>query len=98
MSEPGVVERFPDYLFARCAKARNHLDDGNIDAAEALLTPMLSHDRFHTSEFDTFADVYVRLLVEKNQVDGARIWLQMWQQTGADSVALAYWTDKLLSR
>ncbi|TVP64514.1 MAG: hypothetical protein EA342_16265 [Leptolyngbya sp. LCM1.Bin17] len=93
-----LVERFPDYLFARCAKARNHLDDGNIDAAEALLTPMLSRDRFHTSEFDTFADVYVRLLVEKNQVDGARIWLQMWQQTGADSVALAYWTDKLLSR
>ncbi|MBW4652126.1 MAG: tetratricopeptide repeat protein [Kaiparowitsia implicata GSE-PSE-MK54-09C] len=93
-----LVERFPDYLFARCAKARTHLDAGDIEAADALLKPMLSRDRFHTSEFETFADVHLRLLVEKDQLDGARSWLQMWEQVGLDSAALAYWQGKLLSK
>ena len=90
-----TLERFPDYLFARCAKARRYLNEGDLDAAEALLTPVLSRDRFHTSEFNAFADAYVSLLVAQDQLDKARGWLQMWDGIGSDHPGLTYWKKKL---
>lgn len=90
-----LFEQFPDYLFARCAKAKNYLDDGNIDAAQTLITSMLSRDRFHTSEFTVFSDTYLSLLVKQNEVDKARSWLGVWQQIGSESKALTYWINKL---
>ncbi|MFO8037892.1 MAG: tetratricopeptide repeat protein [Sodalinema sp.] len=88
-------ERFPDYLFARCAKARRYLDEGDLDAAEALLTPVLSRDRFHTSEFNAFADIYISLLVEQDKLDKARGWLQMWDGIGSDHPRLPHWKKRL---
>lgn len=90
-----LFERFPDYLFARCAIARRYLDEGDIDAAEALITPVLSRDRFHTSEFNAFADVHIHLLVEQDQLDKARGWLQMWDGIGSDHPGLTYWKKRL---
>ncbi|MCC5898888.1 MAG: tetratricopeptide repeat protein [Phormidium sp. BM_Day4_Bin.17] len=88
-------ERFPDYLFARCAKAKRYIREGDIEAAEALITPVLSRDRFHTSEFNAFADVYLHLLVEQDQLDKARGWLQMWDGIGSDHPGLTYWKKRL---
>ncbi len=93
-----LFDRFPDYLFARCAKARRYLDEGDLDAAEALLTPVLSRDRFHTSEFNTFADIYISLLVEQDQVDKAQGWLHMWDGLGSDHPRLTYWKKKFAKR
>lgn len=62
-----IIERFPDYLFARMSKAAELIDDGDLEAAEALLLPVLERERFHFLEFGAFSDVYLLLLRAKKE-------------------------------
>lgn len=75
-----IVEQYPDYVFAAASLAKLHLDNEEIEAADAVLKPILSRDRFHTLEFSAFSDSYIRLLLAKKQEEGARTWLSMWEQ------------------
>ncbi|MBE9077202.1 tetratricopeptide repeat protein [Romeria aff. gracilis LEGE 07310] len=90
-----VIERYPDYLFARAARAEALIDAGELDAAEALLKPFLKRDRFHFMEFSAFSEAYITLLLAQKQRDGARSWLQMWQQALPDDPRLARWKERL---
>ena len=90
--------RFPDYLFARTAKAKNLTLEGDLEAAEALLTPILERERFHVLEFSAFADAYITWLVAKKQWDGARSWFDMWERVNPDDSRLDHWEDKFETR
>ena len=93
-----ILERFPDYVFARTAKATNLALDGDLDAAEALLTPLLKRERFHTLEYSAFANAHITLLVAKKQWDGARTWFDMLKRVNPDDPNLRYWQDKFETR
>ncbi|HIK46754.1 MAG TPA: tetratricopeptide repeat protein [Leptolyngbyaceae cyanobacterium M65_K2018_010] len=90
-----IAERFPDYVFARASQAKIYLDEGDLEAAEALLHPLLMRDRFHPMEFGAFCDAYIEFLVAKKQPDGARSWLGMWEQVDPDAPRLEYWQRRL---
>ena len=90
-----ITVRFPDYVMASASQARLYLDDGDIDAAEAILKPFLARDRFHFLEFNAFADAYIELLMAQKKLDGARTWVQLWGQADPDAPRLAYWQQRL---
>ena len=94
-----LITRYPDYVFASATLAKLHLGDGEVEAAEALLKPFLIRDRFHILEFSAFADAYIEVLLVKNQLDGARSWLEMWEQVNsrfqARAPRLSYWKQQL---
>jgi tetratricopeptide (TPR) repeat protein len=70
--------RHPDYLFARVGVARLHIRDGDLDAAEELLKPLLMRRRFHTTEAAALFAAQVDLLIARGNTDAARSWLAMW--------------------
>ena len=90
-----IASRYPDYIFARASLAKLHLRDGDIKTAEALLLPFLERDRFNFMEFGAFADTYIELLMAQKQRDGARTWLNMWEQVNPDDPRLDYWKYRL---
>ncbi len=90
-----IVSRYPDYVFASAALAQLHLNNRDIEAADALLQPFRARDRFHFMEFSAFSDVYVALLLAKEQIDGVRIWLEMWDQVDPENPQLKEW-EKIL--
>ncbi|MFH7244575.1 MAG: tetratricopeptide repeat protein [Spirulina sp.] len=83
-----IHQRFPDYVMAAMAKAKRHMEEGDLDAAEAILNSFMAQDRFHLGEFSAFCDTQIDLLLAKNRPDGARQWLNIWEQTDPDSPRL----------
>ncbi|MBI4494055.1 MAG: tetratricopeptide repeat protein [Chloroflexi bacterium] len=70
-------QRHPDYLFARASLARLAVQRGKLDEARALLDPLLTRRRFHTSEFRAFCGAQIELALAEGKRDGARSWLEM---------------------
>ena len=64
-----LVARQPDYLFASATLARLHLQDGDAKAAETLLKPLLTRDRFHILEFSVLMDTYMEVYLAQNPLD-----------------------------
>jgi tetratricopeptide (TPR) repeat protein len=93
-----IVASYPDYVFASVSLARRHLVDGEIEAAEAILKPFLSRDRFHIMEFGAFADTYISLLMLQNKKDVARSWFEMWEKVYPEDTKLDYWRSRLKKR
>lgn len=90
-----IVVRYPDYIFASVSIARQYLADGDLEAAEEILKPFLSRDRFHVMEFGSFSVAYIGLLVEKKQQDAARSWFDVWEKVYPTDPNLAYWRSRL---
>jgi Tfp pilus assembly protein PilF len=94
-----IVARHPDYIFASAALARLHLESRDVEAAEALLKPFLSRDRFHILEFCEFMDAYIELMLAKQNEDVARSWLGMWENVSSQMQfshpKLDYWKKRL---
>lgn len=90
-----IIEQHPDYVFAAASLAKFYLEEGDVDAADAVLKPILARDRFHRLEFSAFSDSYMQLLLAKKQEEGARTWLNMWEQVvdemGGSDPRLDYW-------
>lgn len=84
-----VHQRFPDYTMAAMAQARRHLGAGDLEAAEAILKTFMARDRFHVDEFSAFCETYADLMLAKGMPDGARSWLQMWEQTAPEHPRLS---------
>ena len=76
-----IFERFPDYFFGRINMIQLSLDDGRLDDAERLLTPLISMKRFHVSEFAALAQSQIEFLLRKHEPDAARHWYSMWKQS-----------------
>lgn len=94
--------RFPDYLFARVALARMLTQEKRLEEARELLKPVLMLPKLHISEFRALARAEIDLALAGNQAEGARAWLEMWQQIEEDNPELLQWQmridgpDKLL--
>lgn len=90
-----VAESYPDYVFARVSVARLHFIQGEINAAEALLKPLLARKRFHFNEFAAFSNVYIELLLAQKHRDGARAWLNMWEGVDPEHPDIMNWKLRL---
>jgi hypothetical protein len=79
-----LYARNPDYLFARVGLARLDIRDGNLDAAEELLKPLLMRRQIHISEATALFSAQVDLLIARGLLDAARSWLAMWANIAPD--------------
>lgn len=84
-----IRTRFPDYFFGSVNLAMLHIQDGELDAAQALLDQLLTHKRLHTTEFSALMNVQVELAVARGNHDPARSWLDMWAQADPDNPQIA---------
>ncbi len=79
-----ILERHPDYLFARASLGRVAAQRGEVAEARALLEPLLTRRRMHLSEFSAVA----MGLIETSLADGnpheAQSWLDMWARAMPD--------------
>lgn len=90
-----VHQRFPDYVMAAMAQVRLHMLEGDLEAAEAILKSFMARGRFHVEEFSVFCETYADLWLAKGMPDGARIWLQTWEQATPDHPRLKLGWAKL---
>ncbi|MBI3977555.1 MAG: tetratricopeptide repeat protein [Chloroflexi bacterium] len=88
-------ERHPDYLFARTAVARKLIEKRELNAAKAMLDPLLSRRRFHVSEFGALCASEIDLWLAKGNADAARGWLKMWASVDPDHPMFAYYRQRL---
>ena len=72
--------RFPDYFFGITNVAQILAHDGKPEEAEEILKPLLALKQLHTSEFSALCQAQIQMWLAKNNPDGARSWLQMWEQ------------------
>lgn len=79
-----IIEQFPDYVFARAALAQIRLKQGNIEAADQLLHPLLARQRFHVDEFAIFSRVQIMKLMAQDDLEGAKIWLNLWSSMDSE--------------
>lgn len=87
--------RFPDYLFARVALARILTQEKQLEVARELLKPILRLSKLHISEFRALARAEMDLALAEKQVEGARAWLEMWQQMEEDNPELLQWQMRI---
>jgi tetratricopeptide (TPR) repeat protein len=84
MEEEAVIrhtfEVHPGYFFGRCSMMELYAREGNFEAADALLEPMLERESFHYSEFGIFCRAHVALLTAKGEFKSAHSWLDMWER------------------
>ena len=90
-----IVARYPDYIFASVNLAQQYLAKNDLEAAEEILKPFLSRDRFHVMEFGSFSAVYIGLLVAKKQQDAARSRFDIWERVYPTDPNLAYWRPRI---
>jgi tetratricopeptide (TPR) repeat protein len=90
-----IITDYPDYVPSRVAVAYQHLKHDEIDAADALLKPVLKRHKFHFDDFDMFSDVYLELLWGQEQIQGAKAWLQMWEQISPGHHRITAWKERL---
>lgn len=90
-----IRTRFPNYFFGSVNLAMLHIQDGELDAAQALLDQLLTHKRLHTTEFSALMNVQVELAVARGNHDPARSWLDMWAQAEPDNPRIATWRAQL---
>ena len=83
-----TVALYPDYLFARCAMAKLCAQEKRFDEAEEWLKPIRTRTRFHHSEFKAFAITQAELLRARGEKEGAKSWMQMWQQMELEQLAM----------
>jgi len=85
-----MVDRFPDYLFGQVALARLLVEQEKTEEAQSLLDPLLSRGKFHISEFSALCAIQIELLIARKEYEGAKSWMQMWQQADPDNPNLGH--------
>lgn len=88
-------QKFPDYVFVAATLARQKMEEGDLEAAESLLKPCVTRERFHFDEFSAFADVQIELALAKKEKEGAKRWLDSWGQIDPEHPRLGYWRNRL---
>lgn len=83
-----IHQRFPDYFFGKVSRARMLIQQGKIEPARQLLTPLLELKRLHFTEFDGLCAAFIDLyLAEKNR-EAARSWFHMWESADPENPQL----------
>jgi len=79
-----ILDRHPDYLFARASLARVAALRGEVAQARGLLDPLLARRRMHFSEFSTVAMAQIEIGLADGKPEEAQSWLQMWERAIPD--------------
>jgi len=79
-----VLERQPDYLFARASLGRIAAKRGHVAEARELLNPLLTRRRMHFSEFSTVAIALIETALADKKPEEAKGWLKMWERAMPD--------------
>jgi tetratricopeptide (TPR) repeat protein len=79
-----VLERQPDYLFARASLGRIAAHRGHVAEARDLLNPLLTRRRMHFSEFSTVAIALIETALADNKPEEAKSWLNLWGRAMPD--------------
>jgi tetratricopeptide (TPR) repeat protein len=79
-----VLERQPDYLFARASLGRIAAQRGHVAEARELLDPLLTRRRMHFSEFAAVAIALIETGLADNKPEEAKSWLKMWERAMPD--------------
>jgi tetratricopeptide (TPR) repeat protein len=77
--------RDPDNLFARVAVVRQALDEGDLDRAKDLLSPLLGRRRLHISEFVALAAAQVEYCLARGDPQSAQTWVDMLARMDPDN-------------
>jgi tetratricopeptide (TPR) repeat protein len=92
-----VLERFPDYIFARLNRAEKLMTAGDSDGALALLGPQLElrglypgRKRYHVSEFASYYCMVARYELKRGNRDRAESILDLlWEAAPDDRATVA---------
>jgi predicted Zn-dependent protease len=79
-----ILERHPDYLFARASLGRIAAQRGDVAEARALLDPLLTRTRMHFSEFSAVAMAQIETGLADGKPHEAQSWLEMWERAMPD--------------
>lgn len=87
--------RFPDYLFGITNAAQLLARDGRPEEAERMLNPLLERKEFHVNEFSALCQAQIEMWLAKGKPEGARTWLEMWEQVDPDHRMLKAQRERL---
>jgi tetratricopeptide (TPR) repeat protein len=93
-----IYERYPDYFFGRVNVAQQHIQNGELERARELLTPLLSQRRLHFSEFAALCMAEMNLFLAEGNREGARRWLELWESMDPEHPQLPEWRDRVRER
>jgi tetratricopeptide (TPR) repeat protein len=79
-----ALEIDPLYVLARCNLALYVLDEGDPEAAQAMLAPLADRPGFRSLEMAFYSYTQARILIERKDYDAARKALQMALQVWPD--------------
>jgi tetratricopeptide (TPR) repeat protein len=79
-----ILEREPDYLFARASLGRIEAQRGHVAEARALLDPLLACRRMHFSEFASVSIAHIETGLADGKPHEAKSWLEMWERAMPD--------------
>lgn len=82
-----MLDRFPDYLFGRIARARDCLERGDLDKVSEIFEGKFDlkllypeRERFHTSEVLNFGAIMARYFHDRGERDRAEMYYNVLQQ------------------
>jgi len=93
-----ILERHPDYLFARASLGRVAAQRGEVTEARALLDPLLTRRRMHFSEFSALAMGLIETALAAGQPREAQSWLDMWARAVPADPAVAVFQREIQRR
>jgi tetratricopeptide (TPR) repeat protein len=98
-----IHERFPDYLFGPANLAGLYVRQGELGKARALVEPLLSRRKMHTTEFAALCMAMIDILVAEGERKSARAWWRCGRASNQTtrilpcgdnaSIAGVCWTD-----
>jgi tetratricopeptide (TPR) repeat protein len=90
-----IIDNYPTYVSARVNLAGYHLQAHETNEAGELLKPLLKLQRFHFEDFAFFSEAYLQWLVQEDQIQAAKTWLNLWQQAIPEHPAIDFWQETL---
>jgi tetratricopeptide (TPR) repeat protein len=75
-----LVARFPNYTFAALSLALRKIDDEKLDEATALTERFHEKKKWHVTEIALWCRFNMRLLLAKEEYEGAKMWFEMLKQ------------------
>lgn len=90
-----IIERHPDYVFARINFADLIIEEGRYEEAEALLVPLGERPRLHLYEVIGIQQTYLHLHFRRGNLELARECLRVWEDLAPDDARLKTWRRRL---
>jgi tetratricopeptide (TPR) repeat protein len=86
-----IVERHPDYFFARIGVANRMIDRKEYKQALELIAPVANQKRLHASEVASLYNLYAQLFYVQGHFDVARFWVMRLQAIAPQDPNLTMW-------